>query len=117
GDAYGDGSWDGSCNGSGYGDAYGYCFWDGSGDGYGEPVGEVGDDTVQAIITPWGRYARVGCQVHALDVWRERGEPRAEQHGGTVAREEAEALIAAVEGAPMPDMWTVPGRNGADYRM
>ena len=102
---YGCGYGDGYASGEGYGsspdygDGYGY----GSGDGV--PVATLGEYEVRAVVTPWGRAARVGCQVHALDTWRDRWHAIARDHDVTVSAEEAARLIALIEEASLGVEW------------
>jgi|SRR5690606_9387805 len=109
GSGYGYGYCSGSGDGLGYGDGYGHGYSDGYGDGdgsgYGVPVGTLGEYEVRAVVTPWGRAARVGCQVHDLDTWRERWREIAQEHDVTVSAEEVARLIALIEEAPMGPEW------------
>jgi len=102
---YGYGYGSGYGNGSGYGDGYG----DGAGcgDGYGEGVfvATLGDYEVRAVVTPWGRAARVGCQVHDLDTWHERWRVIAREYDVPVSAEEVARLIVLIEAAPMGSEW------------
>lgn len=99
---------EGNFNGSGYGFGYGYGFGGtsgrGNGDGYeagygnssvrgngegfwpehGVLVGQLGEFEVRR--TPWG--ISVGCQLHTLDVWREKWREVAEEYEAGVTEEE-----------------------------
>src|SRR5690606_25268682 len=111
GDSYGHGLdygyGDGAGFGCGYGDSYGFCYASGDGYGYGDGAGfgcghgvlvaTLDEHEVRAVITPWGRTVRVGCQVHGLDVWRERWREIAREHGVTVSAEEVARLISLIE--------------------
>ena len=130
GDGYGDGFYDsgygsgyGRCTarrssgyGLGYGDGYGGGYGEGSGDGYGSGVlvATLGEYEVRAVVTPWGRAARVGCQVHDLDVWREQWRVIAREHDVTVSAEESARLIALIEAAPMDPEW-LPSEEGGEH--
>lgn len=99
------------------GSGYGYGYGDGSGYGYGygdgATVAALGEYAVHAIVTPWGRAARVGCQVHGLDTWRERWSAVAHEHGLDVSDEEVARLIALIEAAPLGAEWDLASEEVA----
>jgi len=111
---YGCGYGEGYASGEGYGsspdygDGYGY----GSGDGV--PVATLGEYEVRAVVTPWGRAARVGCQVHSLDTWRDRWREIAREHDVEVSAEEVTRLIALIEAVPFGPEW-LPSEEGGDH--
>ena len=102
GDGYGDGDGSGygygSCSGSGYGSGSG----DGAGYGYGdglEAVGEAIGYTIKAAKTAFGVIASVGCEVGALDWWRDHWEEMRDKHGESVSAKQAARIFAMVEGS------------------
>ncbi len=109
GDGYGDGSGYGYGYGDGSGDGSGYGYGDGSGDGsgygygYGDgdmsSVGDVIGYTVSRVVTAFGAIVKIGCEVGAVDWWRDHWREIAKAHGESVTKAQAAEVFAMIEAA------------------